>query len=291
MSKPWKDIPDTPWWVWVLTDCGRPVMTLVVLVLCAPGEQHLAQLSGWSPVLSWGMASLLAAYAGIAAVIGTRRAKGAPGKRSAVAGAIIALLLAMVAQPVAHLFVTGWLSATPRTPWELVVVVSSVPPLVLGHLLHLAAGPDRLTAMVTQRRNESAPTRTPAVRQDRASAPVVPAQPAVRPTAPAADTPARTVVPAADKPKDTVSERVPETSATVVPTADITRTADTDNVASIGQAHGLAALVRHLDAIGMSEADIRARVMQELPDTKPDTLGKTIRRVRGTAGRHARQAS
>ena len=47
----------------------------------------------------------------------------------------------MAAQPVSHLFVTGWLSATPHAPWPLVVVVSCVPPLVFGHLLHLAATP------------------------------------------------------------------------------------------------------------------------------------------------------
>lgn len=284
MRKPWQDIPDTPWWVWVLTDCGRPVMTLVVLVLCAPGEQHLAQLAGWSPVLSWGMASLLAAYAGIAAVIGTRRAKGAPGKRSAVAGAIIALLLAMIAQPVAHLFVTGWLSATPRTPWELVVIVSSVPPLVLGHLLHLAAGPDRLAAVVT---------RTESVRPSTSAAPV-------RPSAPVVPQPVRPSVPAAQTP---VSARVPSQpsvsapqSAPAVPAASAPRTTVSvpvsepgqTNVSQIGQAHGLAALVRALDAQGMSASEIRDEVMRQLPDTKPDTLGKTLRRVRGA--QHARTA-
>lgn len=284
MKKPWKDIPDTPWWVWVLTDCGRPVMTLVVLVLCAPGEQHLAQLAGWSPVLSWGMASLLAAYAGIAAVIGTRRAKGAPGKRSAVAGAIIALLLAMIAQPVAHLFVTGWLSATPRTPWELVVIVSSVPPLVLGHLLHLAAGPDRLAAVVTR----TEPVRPPVSAPRPQAAPAdtvrttVPAQPSV----PAQ--PVRPAVPAADKARTTVSAPVPQTDTDRADTPQDTAPDSRTNVAQIGQAHGLAALVRELDALGMSDADIRAEVLRQLPDTKPDTLGKTLRRVRGP--RHARTA-
>nr|WP_237514956.1 helix-turn-helix domain-containing protein [Streptomyces sp. SID4945] len=47
----------------------------------------------------------------------------------------------MAAQPVSHLFVTGHWSATPHAPAWLVIAVSAVPPLVLGHLLHLAATP------------------------------------------------------------------------------------------------------------------------------------------------------
>jgi hypothetical protein len=135
--------PDTPRWVWWFTDVGRPLAAIVVLVLCAPGEQHLAELSGWSDPewLSWGMAGLFSMYAGIAAVVATVRPKGAPGKRSAVWGAVVSLLLAMGAQPVSHLFVTGWLTASPRAPWPLIVTVSCVPPFILGHLLHLAASP------------------------------------------------------------------------------------------------------------------------------------------------------
>lgn len=141
-------VPDSavPWWVSVFTDVGRPVAAIVVLVLCAPGEQHLARLAGWSERLSWGMAGLFSMYAGIAAVVATVRPKGAPGKNSAVWGAVISLLLAMGAQPVSHLFVTGWLSAEPRAPWILVMTVSCVPPFILGHLLHLAASPSGRTA-------------------------------------------------------------------------------------------------------------------------------------------------
>lgn len=136
-------LADVPWWVKVFTDWGRPLAAVVVLVLCAPGEQHLAHLAGWSNPgwLSWGMAGLFSMYAGIAAVVATVRPKGSPGKRSAVWGAVVSLLLAMGAQPVSHLFVTGWLSAEPRAPWVLVAVVSCVPPFILGHLLHLAASP------------------------------------------------------------------------------------------------------------------------------------------------------
>jgi hypothetical protein len=87
------------------------------------------------------MAAVLAAYAGIAASVASNRPKGSPGKRSAVAGAVISLGAAMAAQPVSHAFVTGHLSSSPRTPLWLVIVVSCVPPLVFGHLLHLAATP------------------------------------------------------------------------------------------------------------------------------------------------------
>lgn len=130
-----------PRWVGWFTDIGRPLSAIVVMVLCAPGERHLALLAGWGPTLSWGMAGLLVMYAGIAAVVATVRPKGAPGKKTAVIGAILSLLLAMAAQPVSHYFVTGWMSASPRAPFWLVTVVSCVPPFVMGHLLHLAADP------------------------------------------------------------------------------------------------------------------------------------------------------
>jgi hypothetical protein len=109
--------------------------------MCAPGEHHLAVLAGWDGRLAWGMAAVLAAYAGIAASVASNRPADAPGKTSAVVGAFVSLGSAMAAQPVSHLFVTGWFSATPRAPWVLVAVVSCVPPLVFGHLLHLAATP------------------------------------------------------------------------------------------------------------------------------------------------------
>ncbi|MFD5697472.1 MerR family transcriptional regulator [Streptomyces lasiicapitis] len=130
-----------PWWVRWFTNGGRPLVAVVVLIMCAPGEHHLAVLAGWDARLAWGMAAVLAAYAGIAASVASNRPKGSPGKASAVIGAFVSLGAAMAAQPVSHLFVTGWFSADPRPPAALVVVVSCVPPLVFGHLLHLAATP------------------------------------------------------------------------------------------------------------------------------------------------------
>jgi hypothetical protein len=123
------------------TNAGRPVVAVVVLIMCAPGEHHLAVLAGWDRRLAWGMAAVLAAYAGIAASVASNRPAKSPGKVSAVVGAFVSLGSAMAAQPVSHLFVTGWFSADPRPPAALVIVVSCVPPLVFGHLLHLAATP------------------------------------------------------------------------------------------------------------------------------------------------------
>ncbi|MCX5197208.1 excisionase family DNA-binding protein [Streptomyces sp. NBC_00249] len=130
-----------PWWVRWFTDAGRPIVAVVVLIMCAPGEHHLAVLAGWDARLAWGMAAVLAAYAGIAASVASKRPKGAPGRGSAILGAFVSLSAAMAAQPVSHMFVTGHLSSSPRTPLWLVIVVSCVPPLVFGHLLHLAATP------------------------------------------------------------------------------------------------------------------------------------------------------
>ncbi|MEU0941071.1 hypothetical protein [Embleya sp. NPDC005971] len=134
-------VPPPPWWVRAFTAIGRPKVAVIVLIMCAPGEHHLAVLAGWDTRLAWGMAAVLAAYAGIATAVADARPAGAPGKKSADRGAVLALLLAMAAQPVSHLFVTGHWTATPRAPMWLVIVVSCVPPLVLGHLFHLAATP------------------------------------------------------------------------------------------------------------------------------------------------------
>jgi hypothetical protein len=146
------------------TNAGRPVVAVVVLIMCAPGEHHLAKLAGWDGRLAWGMAAVLAAYAGIAASVASNRPANSPGKASAVIGAFVSLGAAMAAQPVSHLFVTGWFSADPRPPAALVVVVSCVPPLVFGHLLHLAATPVARSAETsvekTNPANETRPTTT-----------------------------------------------------------------------------------------------------------------------------------
>jgi len=176
-----------PWWVRWFTNAGRPVVAVVVLIMCAPGEHHLAQLAGWDGRLAWGMAAVLAAYAGIAASVASNRPAGSPGKVSAVVGAFVSLGAAMAAQPVSHLFVTGWLSATPRAPWPLVVVVSCVPPLVFGHLLHLAATPVTRAAETPSAEPVPAAVARPAVAVSRAPSwdRLVPARAQLLPIVPA----------------------------------------------------------------------------------------------------------
>jgi hypothetical protein len=134
-------VQKSPLWVRAFVGGGRPLVAVIVMVMCAPGEHHLATLAGWDSRLAWGMAAVLAAYAGIAAAVAGERRKGDPGHGTAAAGAVVSLLLAMAAQPVSHMFVTGHWSAEPVPPAWLVIVVSCAPPLVLGHLLHLAATP------------------------------------------------------------------------------------------------------------------------------------------------------
>lgn len=128
-----------PWWVALLTDGGRPLITAVVLTLCAPGEHQLGVMAGWNSSLAWGVAFVFAAYAGIAAVIAARRPKGTPGHATARYGSLAALALAMAAQPIAHLYARGVWQPTPHDTVWLIVGVSCIPALVLAHLLHLAA--------------------------------------------------------------------------------------------------------------------------------------------------------
>lgn len=134
-------VQKSPLWVRGFVGGGRPLVAIIVMVMCAPGEHHLAVLAGWNYWLAWGMAAVLACYAGIAAAVAGERRKGEAGHGTAAAGAVVSLLLAMAAQPVSHMFVTGHWSAQPQAPAWLVIVVSCAPPLVLGHLLHLAATP------------------------------------------------------------------------------------------------------------------------------------------------------
>lgn len=129
----------SPWWARAFVETGQPLAVVVVMAMCAPGEHHLAKLSGWNETLAWGMPVLLAGYAGMAAFLAGQRERGDRGYWTAVIGSWVALGLAMAAQPVSHAFVTGWLSAEPRTPLWLMVVVSCIPAPVLGHILHLAA--------------------------------------------------------------------------------------------------------------------------------------------------------
>lgn len=195
LSRPGRDKPvpaagHTPWWVNVLTDWGRPVVAGVVLTMCAPGEHYLARLAGWSDTLAWGMPFVLTAYAGISAVVATKRPRGSAGKRTAVAGAILSILLAMAAQPVAHLY--GY-----EGSWTyrqtLTVIISCIPALVLGHLLHLAVSPGvsrrDVPVPVTEDAGDKpvpAPVPVPAWATEEKARRSVPVPPVSRPAAPPA---------------------------------------------------------------------------------------------------------
>lgn len=142
------------WWVQFLLNVGRPVVAVFVLVMCAPGEHYLALEAGWNKTLAWGMPGTLTAYAGIAAVVATKRSKGTPGRRTAVWGAIASIALAMAAQPIAHLY--GRPGLTTQQVY-LVVAVSCIPALVFGHLLHMAASGVRVRVSTPDVRADSVP--------------------------------------------------------------------------------------------------------------------------------------
>lgn len=127
-----------PWWVTLMLDVGRPAVAIMILTMCAPGEHYLGVMAGWTRGMAWLTPATLTAYAGISAVVATKRPKGSPGHRTAVLGAILSIGLAMAAQPVAHLYEQHLITGH---RFVLTIVVSVVPAAVFGHLLHMGAAP------------------------------------------------------------------------------------------------------------------------------------------------------
>ncbi|PPT14819.1 hypothetical protein [Streptomyces cinnamoneus] len=127
-----------PWYARVVFTAGRPFVLVAALVMSVPGEIRMAQIAGWHGWVTWLMPVSVSVYAGCAAVISEvrRRAKG-PGRTTATIGAGAALGLALAAQVMAHLIDQGYMT----TSAVLVAGVSSVPPLVVAHMLHMAATP------------------------------------------------------------------------------------------------------------------------------------------------------
>ncbi|MEU1008180.1 helix-turn-helix domain-containing protein [Streptomyces sp. NPDC005890] len=152
--------PDGPLWVRGLTAGGRPIVLGVALLMCAPGEYHLAHNAGWGDPFTYGMPVVLSAYAGIAAAVASTRRRGDRGRWSAIIGAFLALSLAMAAQVVSHLISTRHLVADQPL---LIAITSLVPPAVVGHLLHLAATPSdaRQDAQDTKAEGASSPVPAP----------------------------------------------------------------------------------------------------------------------------------
>ncbi|MDH6435586.1 hypothetical protein M2158_004063 [Streptomyces sp. SAI-144] len=169
-----------PLWVRGLTAGGRPIVLGVALLMCAPGEYHLAENAGWNDPFTYGMPVVLSAYAGIAAAVASTRRPGDRGRWSAIVGACLALGLAMAAQVVSHLITTGHVIADQPV---LIAVTSLVPPAVVGHLLHLAASPPE-THQDAQDADASSPV--PSVRPAPAVVPsgvrLLPLVPRPRPT-------------------------------------------------------------------------------------------------------------
>jgi hypothetical protein len=97
------------------------------------------------------MPLVLSAYAAVASVM----AATCPDSRSAKAGAGMALALALTAQVIAHLVIAGYMSVGP----VLVAAVSAVPPLVAGHLMHLATVGRKSTVRPSERRTPITPQR------------------------------------------------------------------------------------------------------------------------------------
>jgi hypothetical protein len=150
-----------PWWVTLMLDVGRPVVAIMILTMCAPGEHYLMLEARFSDPFAWLGPGTLTAYAGIAAVTATKRPKGSPGHKTAVLGAVLSIALAMAAQPIAHLW--GVQGVTTERIW-LIIVVSSVPSAVFGHLLHMGAAPSarRRTPKADKRRDRTPDKPAPA---------------------------------------------------------------------------------------------------------------------------------
>jgi hypothetical protein len=261
------------WWVRVILNVGRPVVAVFVLVMCAPGEHYLALQAGWSERLAWGMPGTLTAYAGIAAVVATKRGPNAPGHATAVWGAVVSIVLAMAAQPVAHLYGRVGLTQEQVT---LTVVVSCIPALVFGHLLHMAA-------VRSDKSEDTGADTGRVVPQDTGQDTDTESVPADeirwfygQDTARTQDTSdAMRWMPDTDVPEDT--RTVSEPTYRIVPKSAprVRRTSD-------GSA---ASVVRDLyrDNPDLSDAEVRAAVLDKLPDTKPDNLRKAIARNRPAA--------
>jgi hypothetical protein len=149
-----------PWYATAAIRYGRPAALLVALLMCAPGEIHLAALAGWSRTWSYGAPATMSLYALIGAIIADQLPAEDPKRRSARLGAGLALLLAMSAQVVDHLISAHYL---PARSIALIAVVSAVPPLAAWHIISIAARtqPDATAGVAVQQSALQAVNRTP----------------------------------------------------------------------------------------------------------------------------------
>lgn len=147
---------------------GQPAVLYAALALSAPGEFSLATMAGWSSKVAWLMPAVLSLYAAIGASVSkaqkdaAKRCAGTPGEaeakrraNSATRGALMALLLATAAQVTDHLLTADVVGVR---VWVL-VAVSSVPPLVAAHVLHIDPPTDEDAQPVPEAPREAPPQR------------------------------------------------------------------------------------------------------------------------------------
>jgi hypothetical protein len=136
---------DLPWYAKLVFKAGRPVVLVAALLMSIPGEIHLAIVAGWSPDVAKLMPVCVSVYAACSAVIAdVAKRRQLPTRKSALVGAGAALILALCAQDVSHLISQNYMHSSA----VLVGIVSAVPPLVVAHMLHMAAAPAQTASVV-----------------------------------------------------------------------------------------------------------------------------------------------
>ncbi|MEU7472353.1 hypothetical protein AB0A94_28165 [Streptomyces sp. NPDC044984] len=129
-----------PWYIKAVLHIALPAACLAALYLSIPGEISLAKTAGWSDKYAPAMPVCLSVYALSASAIATyRRKMRLPGQMTALIGALMALILAMSAQSISHLIEQTYMEGSAL----LTVTVSCIPPLVIGHLIHMAETPSQ----------------------------------------------------------------------------------------------------------------------------------------------------
>jgi len=141
-----------PWYARWVFRAGPPLAMVAALLMSIPGEIHMATLAGWTPGYARLMPVCVSIYAASAAIVAAVSKRFAlPGRKSALLGAAAALGLAVSAQTIAHLIQLDYMDMS----GVLVAGVSCVPPLVVAHMLHMAAWPERLADPVECEEEES----------------------------------------------------------------------------------------------------------------------------------------
>lgn len=127
-----------PWYLKGILYVAIPAACVAALYLSIPGEVALAKAAGWSDQYAPAMPVCISVYALAAGAIAAyRRKMKLPGQTTALIGSLMALVLAMSGQSIAHLIEQLYMSSSAA----LVVAVSCVPPLTIAHLVHMAETP------------------------------------------------------------------------------------------------------------------------------------------------------